>query len=141
MRERFVALLHDLTRQIQALDGEEFDKFLAGELKLEIRISEKSRPARRGKRKQLSIGELERLQGALRETDTRERAQELIDDSLHTKEELFQFARVLDIPVPKAAPVGHLKARLIEATVGFRIRSAAVQGKLETSNRSLEPVK
>ena len=66
---------------------------------------------------------------ALQNTDTREHARELIDSFLHTKEELTRFARVLDIPVPKCISSEQIKDRLVEGTVGYRLRSAAIRAR------------
>ena len=73
--------------------------------------------------------EFEKLQDALRNTDTREQAREIIDRLLHTKAELTRFARVLDIPVPKSTSSEQIKDRLVEGTVGYRIRSAAIRSR------------
>lgn len=140
-RGQFVALLHDLARQMQAMDDVEFEKILSGDLKIEIRVAGGSQEQKRRKKKTHSPEDTARLCNALRRTNTREQARELIDNALHTKDQLLELARALDIPVPKTVNMEHLKTRLVEATVGFRIRSAAVRGELETSYSPLEQVK
>lgn len=145
IKKQFVVLLNDLARQLEKLDNTEFEKVLSGELGVEVRVAGEPHEKKPKQRKQVSSGELERLHSALRKVDTREQARRLIDDALQTKDELSQLARILDIPVPRNASIEHLKARLVEATVGFRIRSAAVQGKRESSeensNRFVESVR
>lgn len=126
-KQQFVSLLRDLARQIQAMDDSEIESVLAGQYRLEIRP-----PAMKQKRQQTQVrgsdDEVARLQDALRTTDTREQARQLIAELLHTKAELIRFARALDIPVPKSASAEQLKDRLVEGTVGYRLRSAAIRG-------------
>lgn len=126
-KQQVVSLLRDLARQIQAMDDSEIESVLAGQYRLEIRP-----PAMKQKKQQTQVrgsdDEVTRLQDALRTTDTREQARQLIGELLHTKAELMRFARALDIPVPKSASAEHLKDRLVEGTVGYRLRSAAIRG-------------
>lgn len=126
-KQQVVSLLRDLARQIQAMDDSEIESVLAGHYRLEIRP-----PAMKQKRQQTQVrgsdDEVARLQDALRTTDTREQARQLIAELLHTKAELIRFARALDIPVPKSASAEQLKDRLVEGTVGYRLRSAAIRG-------------
>ena len=126
-KQQVVSLLRDLARQIQAMDDSEIESVLAGQYRLEIRP-----PAMKQRRQQTQVrgsdDEVSRLQDALRTTDTREQARQLIDELLNTKAELIRFARALDIPVPKSASAEQLKDRLVEGTVGYRLRSAAIRG-------------
>ena len=126
-KQQVVSLLRDLASQIQTMDDSEFESVLAGQSRLEIRPPLKKSEEQRT-RIRCSDEEFGRLQEALRNTHTRERARELIDGLLHTKTELTRFARVLDIPVPKSTSSEQLKDRLVEGTVGYRIRSAAIRG-------------
>lgn len=127
-KQQVVSLLRDFANQIQKMDDSELESVLAGELRLEIRPPQKKSKKQRT-RNRCSDEEFEKLQGALQNTDTREQARELIDGILHTKEELTRFARVLDIPVPKSIPSEQIKDRLVEGTVGYRIRSAAIRAR------------
>ena len=130
-KQQVVSVLRDLANQIQAMDDSDFESVLAGESRLEIRPPLKKQEQQRA-RMRCSEEEFERLEEALRSTQTRERARELIDRFLHTKADLTRFARVLDIPVPRSTSSEHLKDRLVEGTVGYRLRSAAIRGKATT---------
>lgn len=126
-KQQIVSLLRHFATQIQAMDDDEVQRILDGELKMEIRTPQ---PAKRSPRKarRCSDAELHELHDLLGRTSTRERALELINAKLQSKADLTRFARVVDIPVPREASSGALKDRLVEATVGYRIRSAAVRG-------------
>ena len=132
---RFAALLNDLARQLGRMDSAKFEKVLSGELRLEVHVAEDSKTRRPVKKSQIPDEKLVGLRDALRKTETREQAREMIDSALRTKDDLYQLTRLLDISTLKNATSEHMKDRLVEATVGFRIRSAAVQGKLKMSNR------
>ena len=127
-KQQVVSLLRDLASQIQKMDDSEIESVLAGESRLEIRPPQKKSKRQRTRNRYLDE-ESEKLQDALQNTDTREHARELIDSSLHTKEELTRFARVLDIPVPKSISSEQIKDRLVEGTVGYRLRSAAIRAR------------
>ena len=127
-KQQVVSLLRDLASQIQKMDDSEVESVLAGESRLEIRPSQKKSKRQRTRNRYLDE-ESEKLQDALQNTDTREHARELIDSFLHTKEELTRFARVLDIPVPRSISSEQIKDRLVEGTVGYRLRSAAIRAQ------------
>lgn len=55
-------------------------------------------------------------------------AAKFLDDSFGTKKVLEQIARHLDVVVSKQDKVETLRDKIIEATVGARLRSAAIQG-------------
>ena len=128
VKQQVVSLLRDLASQIQKMDDSEIESVLAGESRLEIRPPQKKAKRQRTRNRYLDE-ESEKLQGALQNTDTREHARELIDSFLHTKEELTRFARVLDIPVPRSISSEQIKDRLVEGTVGYRLRSAAIRAQ------------
>lgn len=130
-KQQVVALLRDFARQIQAMDDSEVENVLAGKWRLEIRPPIKN-PEERRTRKRCSEEDFVWLREAMQNTDTREHARELIDRFLHTKADLTRLATVLDIPVPKNISSEHLKDRLVEGTVGYRLRSAAIRGKAAT---------
>ena len=128
VKQQVVSLLRDFANQIQKMDDSEIESVLAGELRLEIRPPQK-KSKKQPTRNRYLADEFEKLQDALQNTDTREHARELIDSFLHTKEELTRFARVLDIPVPKSISSEQIKDRLVEGTVGYRLRSAAIRAQ------------
>ena len=127
-KQQVVSLLRDFASRLQKMDDSELESVLAGEFRLDIRPPQK-KSKRQSTRNRYLDEEFEKLQDALRNTDTREQARELIDSILHTKEELTRFARVLDIPVPKSISSEQIKDRLVEGTVGYRIRSAAIRAR------------
>ncbi len=59
---------------------------------------------------------------------SRAEASKFLDDSFGTKKALDQIARHLDVVVLKQDKVETLRDKIIEATVGARLRSEAIQG-------------
>lgn len=59
---------------------------------------------------------------------TRSDASRFLDDSFGTKKALEQIARHLDVVVSKQDKAETLRDKIIEATVGARLRSEAIQG-------------
>lgn len=58
----------------------------------------------------------------------RQDAQALLDERYPSKKALELIARKLDIPIIRQDKVEDLRDKIVEATVGARIRSQAIQG-------------
>lgn len=122
---QFVSFLRQLMRQLEGMDNAEFERFFAGQFNIELRAPR----SRRLPKAACSDELVEKLKSTLDKAGTREEARKLIDRSLRTKSDLMRLAHMLDIPAPKRATSEELRDRLVEATVGYRIRSAVVRGE------------
>jgi len=60
---------------------------------------------------------------------SRKAAYELLDEAKLTKAELEDLARYIDIPVSQRDNISRIKERIVENTVGHRLRSEAIQGQ------------
>ena len=125
-KQHIVSLLRSFARQIQSLEEDEIGRLLAGDWRIEVGLGKSMR--RNRTRARCSPIELERLRHELSSTVSRESAKELIENVVRSREDLTDLAKALDIPAPKRSSTENLKDRLIEATVGFRLRSAAIRG-------------
>jgi hypothetical protein len=125
-KEEFVTLLRELARQLQALDDDDFDAAVSKGFTLEV--NGKKEAPRGSSRMRKTKSELGDIATTLRNTTSREEAQKIIEHELPLKEDLMQLARVLDIPIQKGDTSARVQERLVEATIGYRLRSAAVQG-------------
>lgn len=135
-KEAVLTLLRELVRQVQSIDDEQISDVMSGTGRLELRVVPSKR-ASSSKRAGLSEHELHQLGESLRSAQTREEGNILLDESITSKEDLTRLARHLDAPVQKTDSAEQIRARIIESTIGFRIRSAAIQGT--PSNKPLEP--
>lgn len=124
-----VALLRDLCRQLQSLSDDQIAQVLDGHARLEVRVKARKK-LQTSKRAQLTHEELLDLAATLRSCQTREEGNGFLDQKISSKEDTTRLARVLDVPVQKTDTMEQIRARIIESTIGFRIRSAAVQGVL-----------
>jgi hypothetical protein len=61
---------------------------------------------------------------------SREQAQKFLDENFNSRKRLEQIARYLNIPILKNDKVETLRDKIIEATVGAKLRSQAIQGNL-----------
>ena len=129
-KQQFVSLLRDFARRIQAMDDAQIEGILAGNLRIEVRAPEKERAKASEGKARCSDREIELLRRELQEAGSREQARTLIDRYLHSKADLVHFARVLDIPSPQKYSSDDIETRLVESTVGYRLRSAAVRGHM-----------
>lgn len=59
---------------------------------------------------------------------SREDAQQFLYTNFSTRKSVESIARKLDIPISKQDKVDTLRDKVIEATVGARVRSQAIQG-------------
>lgn len=59
---------------------------------------------------------------------TRIEAQAFLDTQFSSKKELERIARTLDIPINRKDKAEDLRHKIVEATVGARLRSQAIQG-------------
>ena len=126
-KQQVVALFRNFARQIQAMDEETLGRVLEGGFRIDADLPSKPKQAR--KQSACSDEQLRDLREALSKIDNHEEAKRAIGESLSSRAQLVSFARALDVPAPKNSTSDELKDRLVEATVGFRVRSAAIRGR------------
>lgn len=133
-RRALASLLRSMAAQIEAMGDERLADVLSGKLEIEV-VVKPSRHRRRGKpRHRITERELVDTADAIRSCRTREEGEELLATKVTSKSDLSQLARNLDLPVQKSDSTEQLTAKIIEATIGFRLRSAAVQGTMKPKN-------
>jgi hypothetical protein len=69
--------------------------------------------------------DLRHIEDKLAKIDSREQAEELLKD--FKKAELQRIAKGLDIPTQKNEGIVRIKEKIIESTIGFKLRSQAIQ--------------
>ena len=129
-KQQVVALFRNFAKQIQAMDEVTLSRVLEGGFRIDTDLPRKPKQTR--KQSACSDEQLSELKAALSEIDSHEEARLVIGNSLRSRAQLVSFARALDIPAPKNATSEEIKDRLVEATVGFRVRSAAIRGRPST---------
>lgn len=127
-KDVLVRLLRELAKQVQSLDDQEFGNILTGMANIELRIISQGQNKGRLKRVKLTEPQMLEMRNALEKMKTREEGAKLLKEKCKTKEDLISLSRYIDLPVQKHDKVEQLLERIIEATIGYRARSAAIQG-------------
>lgn len=63
----------------------------------------------------------------LSRASSREEARAVLEELSPLREQLKQVAKHLDLPTPKSDTVDRLRDRIVDGTVGFRLRSDAIR--------------
>lgn len=125
-RGKFSSTLRNILDAIDRLSEEDFSKLGEGLYNVEIRITRK-----RNKEDVVSPiqeTDLENVIEKLTDFPSREAAQYFLDANFSTRKSFELIARKLDISISKQDKIETLRDKVIEATVGARLRSQAIQG-------------
>lgn len=125
-----VGLLRELCRQVQSLRDDQLAEVFEGTARLEVRVVGRNKLRAYTKKTRLTDDQLMQIAETLKSCQTREDGNGLLDQRIGSKEDATRLAKLLDIPIQKTDTIDQIRARTIESTIGFRIRSAAVQGTL-----------
>lgn len=119
----FIALLKQFTQFIVYLTEEDISDIISGKKSLSIKLVDKKQSS---SPKSSSIDLME-IENSLTIIDSREEAEELLKN--FKKADLKTLAKKLDIPVQSNEAILKLKEKIIESTVGFKLRSKAIQSE------------
>ena len=120
-------ILQKLSAALEYLSQEEFSKLLDDSYRIEIKcIRKRTQEERSTSHHDIDINFIiEKLTSCA----SREDAQIFLVNNHPTKKSLELIARKLDIPIIKQDTLVVLRDKVIEATVGARMRSQAIQGE------------
>lgn len=122
-----------LIDQMSTLSASEKNMIIKGEGKLSI-LSKKPKPVRSHLKSRLINGkstlEFDEISIKLFNASSREEARQIISDSNLSRSDLERLIRKLDLPFNKSFNNERLIDVIVERTVGFRINSSVIQGKL-----------
>lgn len=135
LSKRLADAFRAVARQLAALSDEELAELVEGTatVRIETRAS-RQRAAQGGAAVRArgaaaaptaDLGELAR---ALNEAESREQAEQLLRDGRLTAPKLKELARMLDVTIQNKDTKDKLQAKIIEGTIGFRLRSRAIRG-------------
>ncbi|NQZ33361.1 MAG: hypothetical protein HRU06_18995 [Oceanospirillaceae bacterium] len=120
----YADFLNILTKKVRALSEEDIRRVLLGENELILSVAEK-KSANSNKITPVEI-DVEKILGSLNEAKDRDTALDLL--SSINKTSLEQVARALDIAIQRTDKIDTLRRKIVEYTVGARLRSSAIQG-------------
>ena len=109
----------------EQLDDNDVAKLVDDAYEVEIKFNR-----RRSRQDNLTTEELDlpKLITQLTNLPSRVDAQKFLEASFGTRKSLEQIAKTIDVPIIRQDKVETLRDKIIEATVGARIRSQAIQG-------------
>ncbi len=124
-------LLRLLAQLIDRLDEQELDSLIEGTAELAVHPKEKQtgRRAVINRRKDFARPEIEEIGKELRKLRSRELGEQFLQRQQLSRKELEELARYLELPVETKDSVERLKGKVIEGTIGFRLRSEAIRGE------------
>ncbi len=117
--------LRRLSFLIAGLSSDELNKLADDSYALELKITKKRN---RDDTHEFFEVDVTSIISKLSTFASREAAQDFLSAGYSSRKALEPIARALDIPIVKQDKVEQLRDKIIEATVGARIRSIAIQG-------------
>lgn len=126
----YVTLYERLSALITNLSEDERQRLEAGVLDLKIQLidkgSNKRESPRSSTKNELSV---DSVIDRLNRYNDRLEGMRFLESRFKVRNELVLVARKMDIPVSKKDTIDKLKAKIIEGTIGFRLRSQAIQNR------------
>lgn len=123
---KFSGILRRLVDAVEQLSEDDISKIGDESYSIEIRLTRK-----RNKEEPISPIQETDLANVIEKLTAfanREEAQQFLNANFSTRKSVELIARKLDIPISKQDKVETLRDKVIEATVGARVRSQAIQG-------------
>ena len=134
-RQALVAMLRACADYLSTLPADEVDTLLKNELELRLSVVEKKRRLKSPKTAVLDAAQLSEIASHLHSMDNRADGEQLLRDVAPSRSALDMLARHLDVAVRREDRRDDLLHRIIESTIGFRLSSAAVQGRTVARHR------
>ena len=122
-------LLRQLSELLDSLDESDFSKIGDGRLELtlsQVRLPKKEKPQIQGT--QEPIDDLPNIKRRLSEFTSREEAEKYLSANSPRKSDLVSLAKEMNIPIHAADTGDKIRDKIIDATVGYRLRSQAIRG-------------
>jgi hypothetical protein len=129
-QKSLASLLRRLATLVEQSSHRDLDALVRGDKELRlIMTSDNGKPVRGARHAVWSQEGFATISARLAGLETREAGRELLDEALPTKASLERFARFLDLPLQRTNTIESLREKIIEAAIGSRLRSEAVQGR------------
>lgn len=120
-----------LSQFLRSLTDEDIEAIEQGRARLTVT------PARqlgeRGERSKPPGIDVDAIVTRLRASGSLDEGRAVLDSGAHRRDDLRVVAQALDLPAPKEDTIGRLRERILDATIGFRLRSNAIRGVDEPS--------
>jgi hypothetical protein len=124
--------LANILRQLADYIDRRSDDELAPLFNQAAGLMQAARPQKKYKansKTKVSAQEVAEIARQLRMLPSRELGEALLQDKITNRNALETLARFLQLPVQRDDTVDRLRAKIVENTIGSRLRSDAIQGK------------
>ena len=124
----FTNLLQQFTKFIDCLSEDDIQDIANGKKHFTIDTTvkkDKSLVKKEANIDKIASASLMNLEEKLPKTHSRNEAEELLKD--FKKTDLQKLAKALDIPIQSRDNISKIKEKIIESTIGFKLRSQAIQ--------------
>ena len=131
-RSDSVTLIRLVAEFMHELSEPQIDDLLEGRSKLAIKPASRN-VGKSSQRKKIepSKEELREALDRLYSIQSREEGETLLSEQFTSKAALEALARHADLPVQRRDTISSLRSRIIESTIGYRLRSQAIQGNVD----------
>lgn len=130
-----MTLLEDYLSFLKGLSPSEIEDLISGISIIKFSVEAKSKkilPARTATemlKDEIMRSKLIEIKEKLILLTIREDGYELIERECPTRVHLEALAKIIDIPVTKRDNIEHIKKKIVENTIGYKLRSDAVRNK------------
>jgi hypothetical protein len=135
VRHAIVEVLRRCADHLATLPDSELDALLNGELELKISVGSRRGKSKKGPRMALDQGRMADIASRLRSLDSRVDGERLLSELASSKSDLEALARHLDVAVRREDRAADVFGKIIETTIGFRLSTAAIQGRGQIKGR------
>jgi len=127
--------LQELAKQLKNLTEQQVQDVLNGKSKLSLVVIDKEKSMQN--RLPDENPQFEEITDYLKQLDSRESGLNYLQKYRFTKDYLQKLARFIDIPTQRTETKDELLQRIIEATIGYRLNSQAIQGTLSNEPQNV----
>ena len=129
-RSFLIKALEQLTKLMRELSNEDFERLMKGELQPSISFSRLAPRASERRKRITPVSEetLRKVHERLSAAGSREEGQSIVAETFEHKEDLFAFAKFLDLPVQRKDKAERIRDKIVTHTVGRRLSGEAVRG-------------
>ncbi len=127
-------VLVQVIKALQELSDEDFDGLTRGELEASVSFVRQAAPKREERREEEAPvaagceGVFGEVRARLAAAGSREEGQQIVEEAFAGKEQLFAFAKWLDLPVQRNDAAKRIREKVVTHTVGRRLSGEAVRG-------------
>ena len=109
--------------KVEKLTNSQLEAIAKGKFSIDIKIDENKPKETKSSKK---TGDADNMLKLLQKMDSREKGIHLLESSSLSKIDLLQISKALDIPTNNKDNIKLLQDKIIEGTIGYRLRSHAI---------------